>query len=671
MQPVPGTVRVGFAPGELYSASMINLLLPLLATPFVQDVPKATIENLTGSNPPAFSTLIQDLDLGPIDQGWGRPQEALSVDGNPLHIGGHSFATGLGTHASSEMVIRLGGSAKAFQAAVGVDDEVGELGSVQFFVLADGEQLAKSPVLHGGDAPHIIDIGLAGVQELILVVEDGGDGINYDHADWGGARLIIDPLASSAPHTVTIAEDPAPDIIRAPRAAPEIHAPFIVGATPGRPFLFRIPTNGKRPLVFTAEGLPPGLELAPGTGIITGRLESVGRTEVKLHVEGPAGSANSTLTILGDEHSLARTPPMGWNSWNVWGLAVDDAKVRAAADWLERSGLADAGYQYINIDDAWEGERDAEGVLRPNERFPDMRALADYVHSKGLKLGIYSSPGEWTCGGYAGSLGHEELDAKTWASWGIDYLKYDWCSYSSVAKDHSQAELERPYRVMRAALDATGRDIVYSLCQYGMGDVSTWGAGVGGNLWRTTGDITDSWSSMTSIGFAQAGLENYAEPGHWNDPDMLVVGRLGWGPSLHDTRLTKNEQLTHITLWSMLAAPLLIGCDLTAIDDFTLALLTNPDMVAIDQDPLGQQAKRMHKNGDLEVWQRDLADGSAAVALFNRGRRSTKITLRADDFFWSGPMHLFDIWRQEDLGSFEDSFTTDVPRHGVVFLRVQ
>jgi len=650
---------------------MISLLFPLLVTLSVQDTPAATLANLTVAEPPAFSTLLQDLDLAPIEQGWGRPQKALSVDGNPLHIGGHSFATGLGTHASSEMVVQLGGCAKAFQAAVGVDDETNGVGSVQFFVLADGKELAKSPVLHAGDAPHIFDVNLRDVRELILVVEDGGDGINYDHADWGGARLITDPLSSSAPHTVTITEDPAPNIVHARKAEPQIHAPFVVGSTPGRPFLFRVPTSGKQPLVFTAEGLPAGLELAPGTGIITGSLASVGHTEVKLRVDGPAGSDESTLTIIGGEHMLARTPPMGWNSWNVWGLAVDDAKVRAAADWLERSGLADAGYQYINIDDAWEDKRDAEGVLQPNDRFPDMQGLADYVHSKGLKLGIYSSPGEWTCGGYAGSLGHEAIDASTWAGWGIDYLKYDWCSYGSVAKDHSQPELEKPYHVMRAALDATGRDIVYSLCQYGMGDVSSWGPDVGGNLWRTTYDITDNWSSMTSIGFAQAGLEKFAGPGHWNDPDMLVVGRLGWGPSLHDTRLTKNEQLTHITLWSMLAAPLLIGCDLTAIDDFTLALLTNPDMVAIDQDPLGSQAKRIHKDGDLEVWQRDLADGSAAVALFNRGRRSANITLNADDFFWSGPMDLFDIWSQEDLGKFKDSYTTSVPRHGTVFLRVR
>jgi alpha-galactosidase len=647
------------------------LLLPLLAFPSsAPSQDSLTIELLQRAELPRLAMPLEDFDLTPVDQGWGRPQRALSVDGNPLTIGGHVFAHGIGTHAAGEMAIKLGAAAKSFHAAVGVDSETGELGSVQFLVIGDGKELGRSPVLHGGDAPHVFDLDLTGVREVLLVVEDGGDDINYDHADWGGAHFVLDPLASTLPYTMKFAEDPVPDIVRAPRDAPEIHAPLVVGATPGRPFLFRIPTSGKRPLVFTAEGLPPGLELAPGTGIITGHLESVGHTPVKLHVDGPAGSDDSTLTIIGGEHQLARTPPMGWNSWNVWGLAVDDAKVRAAADWLVRSGLADAGYSYINIDDAWEGERNAEGVLEPNDKFPDMRALANYVHAKGLKLGIYSSPGEWTCGGYAASLGHEVIDAKTWADWGIDYLKYDWCSYESAAKDHSQPELEKPYRVMRAALDATDRDIVFSLCQYGMGDVSTWGAEVGGNLWRTTYDITDSWSSMTGLGFAQAGLATFAGPGHWNDPDMLVVGRLGWGPSLHDTRLTKNEQLTHITLWSMLAAPLLIGCDLTAIDDFTLALLTHPEMIAIDQDPLGVQAERIKKDGNVEIWQRDLADGSAAVALFNRGRRATEVTLRADDFFWSGPMNLFDIWQQKDLGKHKDSYTTEVPRHGVVFLRV-
>ena len=229
-----------------------------------------------------------------------------------------------------------------------------------------------------------------------------------------------------------------------------------------------------------------------------------------------------------------------------------------------------------------------QGVIQTNEKFPDMKALADYVHSKGLKLGIYSSPGPKTCAGFAASYQNEEQDASTYASWGIDYLKYDWCSYGGIAKDGSLAELQKPYRVMRDALDECGRDIVYSFCQYGMGDVWKWGAEVGGNCWRTTGDINDSWGSMSGIGFGQDGHEKYASPGHWNDPDMLVVGKVGWGPNLHPTGLTPNEQMTHISLWCLLSSPLLIGCDLSDMDQFTLDLLTNDEVLDVNQDPLWQ-----------------------------------------------------------------------------------
>jgi len=297
-----------------------------------QGPPPATLESLQSEPASPTAVPLEAFDLQLIEQAWGRPQKALSVDGNPLRIGGLTFVGGLGSHATSEAVFGLDGGALAFQAAVGVDDEVGERGSARFVVLGDEELLARSPVLRGGDPPFLIDADLSGVRELVLIVEDGGDGINYDHADWGGARFILDPLASARPVAVTIPDDPAPDIVRARDDAPHINAPHTLGATPGRPLLFRVPTSGKRPLVFTAEGLPAGLTLAPGTGIISGRLESVGHTDVKLRVEGPGGSDESMLTIIGAEDSLARTPPMGWNSWNVWGLAVDDAKVRAAAD---------------------------------------------------------------------------------------------------------------------------------------------------------------------------------------------------------------------------------------------------------------------------------------------------------------------------------------------------
>lgn len=316
--------------------------------------------------------------------------------------------------------------------------------------------------------------------------------------------------------------------------------------------------------------------------------------------------------------------------------------------------------------------RQPDGTINTNRKFPDMHALSSYVHAQGLKLGIYSSPGPLTCGGYTASYQHELLDAKQYGAWGIDYLKYDWCSYGQIAPNTSLPELKKPYLVMRAALDSVKRDIVYSLCQYGMGKVWEWGASVGGNCWRTTGDITDTWESMAGIGFSQAGQESFAGPGHWNDPDMLVVGKVGWGPALHPTRLTPNEQYTHISLWSLLASPLLIGCDMTQMDDFTLSLLTNDEVLAVNQDPLGQQARRVVTEGDTEVWAKRMEDGSYAVGLFNRGRWQSDVVITwAELGVKKGSHAVRDLWRQKDLGSFAGGFTATVPKHGVVLIRMK
>jgi alpha-galactosidase len=299
-----------------------------------------------------------------------------------------------------------------------------------------------------------------------------------------------------------------------------------------------------------------------------------------------------------------------------------------------------------------------------------MKALTDYLHSKGLKIGLYSSPGPKTCAGHEGSYKHEEQDARRYAEWGFDYLKYDWCSYGEIAPSPDRPALMKPYQVMRAALDQAPRDIVFSLCQYGMGNVWEWGAEVGGNCWRTTGDITDTWSSMAGIGFGQDTPGKFARPGHWNDPDMLVVGYVGWSAQVRPTHLTPNEQYTHLSLWCLLCAPLLIGCDLTKLDDFTLNLLTNDEVLEVNQDPLGRQAARLAQNGPLEVWAKDMEDGSKAVGLFNRGDGETKVTAKWSDLALSGTHKVRDLWRQQDLGSFAEQFQASVPRHGVVLLKV-
>ena len=334
------------------------------------------------------------------------------------------------------------------------------------------------------------------------------------------------------------------------------------------------------------------------------------------------------------------------------------------------SGLAAHGYQYINIDDCWEGDRDANGEIQSNERFPDMKALGDYIHAKGLKFGIYTSPGPKTCAGYAGSYQHEEQDARTYAAWGVDFVKHDWCSYGGLAKDNSVAEFQKPYRVMLAALENSGRDMVYSLCQYGMGDVWKWGQEVGANLWRTTGDSGDTWGNVAGIGFKQNGLEAYAGPGHWNDPDMIQVGKLGMAAQPRDTHLTRNEQIAQMTLWSILASPLLLSCDLAQLDAFTFALLTNDEVLDVNLDPLGKQGSLRVKNGRTEVWARSLFDGTLAVGLFNRAAAKRDVAVRWADLGLQGRQPVRDLWQKKEIDTFDDGYTVQTPGHGAVLIKI-
>jgi alpha-galactosidase len=359
------------------------------------------------------------------------------------------------------------------------------------------------------------------------------------------------------------------------------------------------------------------------------------------------------------DNGLARTPPMGWNSWNYFEGKIDDPTVRSIADAIVSSGMQKVGYTYVNIDDTWEATRDAAGNITTNRKFPDMKALADYVHSKGLKIGIYSSPGPQTCAGYEGSHGHELQDAKTYAGWGIDYLKYDWCSAHAIYKD---SDMRAVYQKMGDALQSVGRPIVFSLCQYGREQVWTWGTKVGGNLWRTTGDISDDWSSMETIGFKQAEISPYIRPGHWNDPDMLEVGNGG---------MSDEEYRVHMSLWSLLAAPLLAGNDLRKMSESTLAMLTNAEVIAIDQDPAAQPVKRMVQSGNLEVWARPLQDGSTAVGLFNRDTQAKTVSVKWSALGLTGELKARDLWKHESVPVSSDTYTASVTGHGVILLRVQ
>jgi alpha-galactosidase len=534
-----------------------------------------------------------------------------------------------------------------------------------------------------------------------------------------------------------LAQIPAAEILTPkPPATPRINGARVFGVRPGRPVLFTVPATGDDPITYSVENLPEGLALDSKTGRITGKLDKAGEYKIALTATNNKGKDQKPLTIkVGDEISL--TPPMGWNSWNCWGVSVDEAKVRAAAAAMVKFGLVKHGWTYINIDDAWQGKRGGEfNGIQPNEKFPDMKKLADDVHGMGLKLGIYSTPWKTSYAGFVGGSSDNEdgawdnsikrgtdgkipfadNDAKQWAAWGIDYLKYDWNPRS--APRVSDEVFNQQTETMQKALLNSGRDLVYSYSNSMPFDqIRTQSKML--NAWRTSGDIRDNWQSMSSKGFGEEKWAKYAMPGHWNDPDMLVVGMVGWGPKLHASKLTPDEQYTHMSLWALVASPLLIGCDLTQLVEFTLSLLTNDEVIAVNQDELGKQAT--HIAEDLEagtcVLARPLADGTYAVGLFNRGtheivnpprakpgeeekrlwkvvNRATKlatefesqaaaeaalaklrhpatVSLKWSDLKVDGPQQVRDLWRGRDLGSSDSVFTAaELPSHGCMLVKV-
>lgn len=500
----------------------------------------------------------------------------------------------------------------------------------------------------------------------------------------------ISSTAASVPVAAGVATRAGQREIRTPESppTPRINGPSIIGVRPRSPLMYHIPVTGARPMVFSVEGLPAGLQVDAEAGDITGSLREPGRHPVTLRARNAGGISEKHLRIVVGE-TIALTPPMGWNSWNCWGSAVDAEKVLKSARCLVSSGLIHHGWTYINIDDAWQGKRGGPfNAIQGNEKFPDMKGLCDTIHKMGLKVGIYSTP--WTTsyanhiGGSAenpegmwspptipkrGNVNRKILpwaigqyhfaanDAEQWAAWGLDYLKYDW-------NPNEPPET----REMYAALRVSGRDFVFSLSNHAPFTNAPALSKIA-NCWRTTGDIRDNWDSMSKKGFGEDKWEPFAAPGHWNDPDMLVVGCVGWGTP-HPTNLTPGEQYTHITLWCLLSAPLLLGCDLEKLDDFTLNLLTNDEVLAVNQDALGKQALCVAKDGDLRVYAKDLEDGSKAVGLFNLGQTEALVTVKWSDVRLSGRRSVRDLWRQKDLGGFDGRLQLPVGPHGAELVKI-
>ncbi len=489
-----------------------------------------------------------------------------------------------------------------------------------------------------------------------------------------------------------------------PGLKPRITGPRVFGVRSMSPLLFKITATGKKPLKYEVTNLPKEFTVDESTGIINGRKYEMGDYKVTVVVSNDLGKDKRDLTIkIG--HKICLTPPMGWNSWYVHSLWVSQEKIEGIAQAMVDKGMIDHGWTYVNIDDCWQGDRKPGEALQPNSKFPDMNAMCEKIHSLGLKTGIYSGPWVGTYAGYRGGSYPEpnadysewivedefrkekhqifgepnnlrkrlrffgkdmcKVDVKQFAEWGFDYLKYDWHPNDS----------QHVIAMANALLDSD-RDIVYSLSNNTPHKhVNTWIENHV-NVWRTAWDIQDNWLSVSIIGFSQNKWRKFAGPGHWNDPDMLQVGNTAHPHKRSDyfpTHLTPDEQYSQMSLWCLLAAPLLLSCDIASMDDFTLNLLTNDEVLDVNQDPLGEQAERIVKKWipHFEVWAKNMEDGTIAVGIFNRSRREKNLYVKWSQLGISGDFLVRDLWRQKNLGVYSGGFSSKVPGHGVIFIRMK
>ncbi len=476
-----------------------------------------------------------------------------------------------------------------------------------------------------------------------------------------------------------------------PPAAPHINGPKVYGARPGHPFLYRIPCTGQRPMKFAAEGLPAGLALDADTGIVTGAAPKRGEYRMTLRAQNSQGKAQRPFKLLAGD-MFALTPPMGYNHWYTHYNRITQELMQQAADAVVSSGMADAGYQYVNVDGCWQNApslskyqtdprrvgplRDARGNIMPNVRFPDMKRLADYIHTKGLKAGIYTSPGPFDCAGFAGSYQHEAQDARQFAAWGYDFVKYDWCSYGQVTGGKPDlAAMQKPFRLMGDLLRQQPRDIVLNLCQYGMGDVWKWGADVGGHSWRTGGDLGFELNHIFEVALKNCALREYNKPGAWNDPDYIQIGWIGSqrGATFELPQpcpLTPNEQYSFMGLWCLMACPLFYSGDMSKLDEFTVRILCNAELIEINQDSLGQCARVLTRSKESFILVKDLDDGAKAVGFCNQSHFRQRLTMKWADTGLAKPARVRDCWRGIDLKGAADRYEIDVPPRFVEVLRL-
>ncbi len=636
---------------------------------------------------------LDDLNMPEFSEGISSVTVIRPESEDTISMANATFTRGIGVRYIGVIPFYLDGNARQFTAEVGTANTSADANPVKFYVIGDRKILFESDETRAGDGPQKVDVDLDGIKRLGLLLVNIGDQGKRGLACWANAKFVM--IGDHVPQPIPNTDDKY--ILTPPSSkAPKINSSLVFGATPGNPFLYTVAATGARPLKFSAENLPKRLSIDSKTGIISGKMYKRGTYQIMLKASNEFGEATNKLKIIiGD--TIALTPPMGWNGWNSWARNIDRDKVVSSANTMVNSGLINHGWTSINIDDTWEGQRGGKyNAIQPNEKFPDFPGMVEYIHSIGLKVGLYSTPWISTYAGYTGCSSDfengyfpdsirnnkrayryvgkytfETNDADQMAAWGIDYLKYDW--HLTVP----------PAERMMKALRKSGRDMVYSLSNSApFEQASEWSAIA--NLWRTGGDIRDSWISLYISAFTIDKWAPFAGPGHWNDPDMLVLGNISTGSHLHPTRLTPDEQYSHMSIYCLLASPLIIGCPIEQLDPFTNSLLTNDEVIAVDQDPLGKPGRLMVDENGIQIWVKSLADGSYAVGLFNTddfgktpqsyfrwGDETSKdLVFHLSKIGLSGPWRIRDLWRQKDLGNFENVFKTSIPFHGVVMIRM-
>ena len=489
---------------------------------------------------------------------------------------------------------------------------------------------------------------------------------------------------------------------------PQLNNVSFFGTRTGKDFFYQIPVSGKRPLKIQLQHLPAGISFDEEKGIISGKLEKNGQYKIRIDAANKFGKDSRDLTLVAGD-KLALTPPMGWSSWYSYGRKVKEEDILRTAKLMKQYGLDQYGWSILEIDDPWTNQpgekdpvwsafkdktdnkvyeyhegpgnltdrvgltRDQDGTIIPNQYFKNIGQTVKDIHSLGFKVGIYSSPGPLTCGGVAGSYQHEQQDAEYFAKTGFDYLKYDWCSYGIFAKDNSIAELKKPYGLMGKALKSQPRDIIFSLCQYGMGDVWKWGFETDGQLWRTGGDVRDNWKSIYSAFKLLADKSAYVQPGRWNDPDILQVGAVGAeSRSSNNNHLNKQEQTTLMSMWCLLSSPLLIGANLEHMDTFTLSLLTNNEVIAINQDALGKAASLKYTfPNQVEVWSKDLYGGGITVGLLNPADEEKEIKFPFTLIGKKGRYQVRDLWKKKMIGTDLKEMQAKIPPHGILLISLK